>query len=90
MGIFLDDYGVRPWAIVTGVLVFVGILISIPIMLWNFVQVPQYIDACYNYGEITHREVEATRPNFSTVFCYVHMPNGWYDLDQINQNNVSK
>lgn len=79
-----DDFRLGWWALGAILLMF-----GLPLFVWSFVQVPQYKSACYNYGQVTHRDVKIAQPNWGTVTCYVHMPNGWFDLDQINQNNVA-
>lgn len=67
----------------------IAFLVAFVMVSWE-ISVKYIKQECDNYAMMTGRETRFVRPSWGQAGCYVKTDNGWFFLDQINQNNVSK
>ncbi len=85
MGYFVDDFGVTGKGVITGM---VALIALITIVAWEL-NVSYYKSNCDNYAKNTGSNTRFERPRWGQAFCYVETPNGWFQIEQVNQNSVT-
>jgi len=71
------------------ILVAVAFIVVPIVVMWEL-NVRYIQQECNNYAMMTDRQTRFVRPSWGQAGCYVKTDNGWFFLDQINQNNVSQ